>query len=80
MKSGSTTFFRGKDHGESGDQVFIQGHAAPGIYARAFLEGRLTENQLNGFARTVVPWRRPSFLPHPRLMPDFWEFRPSRWA
>src|SRR5215475_6905599 len=46
---GFNHFFRGKDHGESGDQVFFQGHAAPGIYARAFLEGRLTEHQLNGF-------------------------------
>src|SRR6185437_6026361 len=46
---GFNHFFRGKDHGESGDQVFIQGHAAPGIYARAFLEGRLTETQLDGF-------------------------------
>jgi pyruvate dehydrogenase E1 component len=46
---GYNHFFRGKEHGESGDQVFFQGHAAPGIYARAFLEGRLTEHQLNGF-------------------------------
>src|SRR5213079_510982 len=46
---GFNHFFRGKDHGESGDQVFIQGHASPGIYARAFLEGRLSEAQLDGF-------------------------------
>src|SRR6202046_4086010 len=72
---GFNHFFRGKDHGESGDQVFFQGHAAPGIYARAFLEGRLTENQLNGF-RQELSHRGgglPSY-PHPRLMPDFWEF------
>ena len=72
---GFNHFFRGKDHGESGDQVFFQGHAAPGIYARAFLEGRLSENQLNGF-RQELSHRGgglPSY-PHPRLMPDFWEF------
>src|SRR5215472_2428152 len=50
---GYNHFFRGKDHGESGDQVFFQGHAAPGIYARAFLEGRLTEQQLNGFRQEL---------------------------
>jgi pyruvate dehydrogenase E1 component len=72
---GFNHFFRGKDHGESGDQVFFQGHAAPGIYARAFLEGRLTEDQLNGF-RQELSHRGgglPSY-PHPRLMPGFWEF------
>src|SRR5690606_6525326 len=46
---GFNHFFRGKDHGESGDQVFIQGHASPGIYARAYLEGRLPEEKLDGF-------------------------------
>src|SRR5260370_635560 len=50
---GFNHFFRGKDHGESGDQVFIQGHAAPGIYARAFLEGRLSESQLDGFRQEL---------------------------
>jgi pyruvate dehydrogenase E1 component len=73
---GFNHFFHGKDHGESGDQVFIQGHAAPGIYARAFLEGRLTEDQLNGFRQELSHGRGgglPSY-PHPRLMPDFWEF------
>jgi len=72
---GFNHFFRGKDHGESGDQVFFQGHAAPGIYARAFLEGRLSESQLDGF-RQELSHRGgglPSY-PHPRLMPDFWEF------
>src|ERR1700730_13207888 len=72
---GFNHFFRGKDHGESGDQVFFQGHAAPGIYARAFLEGRLAETQLDGF-RQELSHRGgglPSY-PHPRLMPDFWEF------
>jgi pyruvate dehydrogenase E1 component len=73
---GFNHFFHGKDHGESGDQVFIQGHAAPGIYARAFLEGRLTEDQLNGFRQELSHGHGgglPSY-PHPRLMPDFWEF------
>jgi pyruvate dehydrogenase E1 component len=72
---GFNHFFRGKDHGESGDQVFIQGHAAPGIYARAFLEGRLTQAQLDGFRQELSTrgGGLPSY-PHPRLMPDFWEF------
>ena len=57
-----------------GDQVFFQGHAAPGIYARAFLEGRLSEEQLDHFRQEVVPGKGLSSYPHPRLMPDFWEF------
>jgi pyruvate dehydrogenase E1 component len=72
---GFNHFFRGKDHGESGDQVFFQGHAAPGIYARAYLEGRLTEQQLNGFRQELShPGGGLPSYPHPRLMPDFWEF------
>jgi pyruvate dehydrogenase E1 component len=72
---GFNHFFRGKDHGESGDQVFFQGHAAPGIYARAFLEGRLTEQQLNGFRQELsTPGGGLPSYPHPRLAPDFWEF------
>ncbi|HBW21000.1 MAG TPA: pyruvate dehydrogenase (acetyl-transferring), homodimeric type [Actinobacteria bacterium] len=72
---GFNHFFRGKEHGESGDQVFFQGHAAPGIYARAFLEGRLTEQQLNGFRQELShPGGGLPSYPHPRLMPDFWEF------
>ncbi|MBI1799072.1 MAG: pyruvate dehydrogenase (acetyl-transferring), homodimeric type [Candidatus Eisenbacteria bacterium] len=71
---GFNHFFRGKDGGESGDQIFFQGHAAPGIYARAFLEGRLTESQLDHFRREVVRGQGLSSYPHPRLMPDFWEF------
>ena len=70
---GFNHFFRGKDHGVTGDQVFFQGHASPGIYARAFLEGRLTESQLDAFRRESEPGGLPSY-PHPRLMPDFWEF------
>jgi pyruvate dehydrogenase E1 component len=72
---GFNHFFRGKDHGESGDQVYFQGHAAPGIYARAFLEGRLTESQLDGFRQELShPGGGLPSYPHPRLMPDFWEF------
>ncbi len=71
---GFNHFFRGKDGQGSGDQIFYQGHAAPGIYARAFLEGRLTEDQLDHFRRESVPGQGLSSYPHPRLMPDFWEF------
>jgi pyruvate dehydrogenase E1 component len=73
---GFNHFFRGKDHPGGGDQVFIQGHASPGIYARAFLEGRLTEDQLDGFRQDVSrgPGAGLTSYPHPRLMPDFWEF------
>ena len=69
---GFNHFFRGKDDG-AGDQVFFQGHAAPGIYARAFLEGRLTEDQLDHFRRESLGGGLSSY-PHPRLMPEFWEF------
>jgi pyruvate dehydrogenase E1 component len=70
---GFNHFFRGKDDGP-GDQIFYQGHAAPGMYARAFLEGRLTEDQLDHFRREVEPGVGLSSYPHPRLMPGFWEF------
>src|SRR5881296_502503 len=71
---GFNHFFRGKDNGSAGDQIFFQGHAAPGIYSRAFLEGSLTESQLDHFRREVVRGEGLSSYPHPRLMPDFWEF------
>jgi pyruvate dehydrogenase E1 component len=72
---GFNHFFRGKSHPGGGDQVFIQGHASPGIYARAFLEGRLTTDQLDGFRQehSHPGGGLPSY-PHPRLMPEFWEF------
>jgi pyruvate dehydrogenase E1 component len=70
---GFNHFFRGKDGGQPGDHVYFQGHAAPGIYARAFLEGRLTEDQLDHFRREVGGRGLPSY-PHPRLMPEFWEY------
>jgi pyruvate dehydrogenase E1 component len=72
---GFNHFFRGKDDGTSGDHVYFQGHAAPGVYARAFLEGRLSEDDLDHFRREIGrDGRGLSSYPHPRLMPDFWEF------
>ena len=70
---GFNHFFRGKEDGLPGDAVYIQGHAAPGIYARAYLEGRLTEEQLDNF-RMEIGGIGLSSYPHPRLMPDFWEY------
>ena len=66
-------YFKGKADGSPGDAIYIQGHAAPGIYARAFLEGRLTEAQLDNF-RTEIGTDGLSSYPHPRLMPEFWEY------
>jgi pyruvate dehydrogenase E1 component len=72
---GYNHFFRGPDHPGGGDQVFSQGHASPGMYARAFLEGRLTEHQLDGFRQEVShPGGGLPSYPHPRLMPWFWQF------
>jgi pyruvate dehydrogenase E1 component len=73
---GFNHFFRGKDDPGGGDHIFIQGHASPGMYARAFLEGRLTEGQLDGFRQEVSrgAGHGLSSYPHPRLMPEFWEF------
>ena len=72
---GFNHFFRGKDDGTAGDHVYFQGHAAPGIYARAFLERRLEAEDLDHFRREISrPGRGLSSYPHPRLMPDFWEF------
>ena len=72
---GFNHFFRGMDHPGGGDQIFFQGHASPGMYARAFLEGRLSENQLDGFRQEVShAGGGLSSYPHPRLMPDFWQF------
>jgi pyruvate dehydrogenase E1 component len=65
-------FFRGRD-GHEGDFIFFQGHASPGIYARAFLEGRLTEDQLRNFRRELAEKGGLASYPHPWLMPDFWE-------
>ena len=72
---GFNYFFRGKDHPGGGDQVFFQGHASPGMYARAFLEGRLSEDDLDGFRQEVSREQGglPSY-PHPHGMKTFWEF------
>ncbi len=71
---GFNHFFRGKDDPSGGDHVYFQGHSAPGIYARAFLEGRLTLEQLENFRRELRPGGGLSSYPHPRSMPTFWEF------
>ena len=71
---GFNHFFRGKEDDYEGDQIFFQGHASPGIYARAFLEGRLTVEQLENFRRELKPSGGLSSYPHPWLMPNFWEF------
>ena len=71
---GFNHFFRGPDHPGGGDQVFFQGHGSPGIYARAFLEGRLSEAHLDGFRQELSHNPGISSYPHPRLMPDFWQF------
>ncbi|MDE2293039.1 MAG: pyruvate dehydrogenase (acetyl-transferring), homodimeric type, partial [Elusimicrobia bacterium] len=71
---GFNHFFRARDGEREGDLLYIQGHASPGIYARAFLEGRLTQEQLENFRRELKPGGGLSSYPHPWLMPDFWQF------
>ena len=72
---GHNHFFRGADHPGGGDQIFYQGHASPGMYARAYLEGRLSTDQLDGFRQEKShPSGGLSSYPHPRLMPEFWQF------
>jgi pyruvate dehydrogenase E1 component len=70
---GLNHFFRGASADQGGDLVFFQGHSAPGIYARAYLEGRLSEEQLYNFRQEVDGIGLPSY-PHPKLMPGFWQF------
>ncbi|PHS70259.1 MAG: pyruvate dehydrogenase (acetyl-transferring), homodimeric type [Methylophaga sp.] len=70
---GFNHFFKGDNHGNGADMVFFQGHISPGIYARSFLEGRLTEDQLNNF-RFESDGKGLSSYPHPWLMPDYWQF------
>jgi pyruvate dehydrogenase E1 component len=72
---GFNHFFKGHDHPGGSDQIYIQGHASPGPYARAFLEGRLSEAEMDSFRQEKSRAGRglPSY-PHPRLMPDFWQF------
>lgn len=71
---GLNHFFKGKDHPEGADQVFFQAHACPGLYARAFLEGRLSSTHLDNFRRELATEGGLSSYPHPWLMPDFWEY------
>ena len=71
---GFNHFFRGRNENQAGDIVYFQGHASPGIYARAFLEGRLPVEKLEDFRRELKPGGGLSSYPHPWLMPDFWEF------
>ena len=71
---GFNHFFRGRGEGYEGDQIYFQGHASPGFYARAFLEGRITKEQLINFRRDLAPGGGLTSYPHPFLMPDFWEF------
>ena len=70
---GFNHFWKGPDHPKGHDLLFIQGHSSPGIYARAYLEGRINEDQLNNFRREV-DGKGLSSYPHPKLMPDFWQF------
>ncbi|MCC7495794.1 MAG: pyruvate dehydrogenase (acetyl-transferring), homodimeric type [Fimbriimonadaceae bacterium] len=71
---GFNHFFRGPDHPCGGDLIYFQGHATPGIYARAFLEGRLNRDQVLNFRRELQPGGGLSSYPHPWLMPKFWQF------
>jgi pyruvate dehydrogenase E1 component len=70
---GFNHFFRGREHQGGGDHIFFQGHAAPGIYARSYLEGRFDESKLDNFRREALTPGLSSY-PHPRLMPEYWEF------
>jgi pyruvate dehydrogenase E1 component len=74
LEVGFNHFFRARAEGFSGDQVYFQGHASPGIYARAYLEGRLSRAQINNFRRELSAEGGLSSYPHPRLMPEFWQF------
>src|ERR1700737_4551556 len=72
---GFNHFWRAPSDKHPGDMVFMQGHSSPGIYARAYLEGRLSEDQMNHF-RQEVDGKGISSYPHPWLMPEFWQFPP----
>ena len=74
LEVGFNHFFRAPTENHAGDQVYFQGHSSPGIYARAFLEGRLSREKLDNFRRERAPGGGLSSYPHPRLMPDFWQF------
>ena len=71
--AGMNHFWHAPHEGHGGDLIYFQGHSSPGLYSRAFIEGRLTEDQLNSFRQEVDGHGLPSY-PHPKLMPDFWQF------
>ncbi len=71
-------FFRAPNEADGGDLVYYQGHISPGIYSRAFLEGRLTAEQLDHFRQEVDGKGLPSY-PHPKLLPEFWQFQRYQW-
>ena len=73
LGAGFNHFWHAESEGHGGDLVYLQGHSSPGIYARAFLEGRITEEQLNNF-RQETGGKGLSSYPHPKLMPEFWQF------
>jgi pyruvate dehydrogenase E1 component len=74
LEVGYNHFFHGSHHGEPGDFIYFQGHASPGVYSRAFLEGRLTDKNLENFRHELRDVPGLSSYPHPWLMPDFWQF------
>ena len=74
LEVGFNHFFRGKDHECGGDVVYFQGHACPGVYSRAFVEGRIDEQHLENFRRELQDTPGLSSYPHPWLMPNFWEY------
>jgi len=71
---GFNHFWKGPNHADGQDLIYVQGHSTPGIYARAFLEGRISEDQLRGFRKEVTRGKGLSSYPHPWLMPEFWQF------
>jgi pyruvate dehydrogenase E1 component len=77
---GFNHFFRGQGAGQRGDQIYFQGHASPGVYARAFLEGRLTVEQLENFRNELEPDGGCPPTPIPGSCPIFGNFRPCRWV
>src|SRR5438552_6722144 len=74
LEVGYNHFFRGPDAPGGGDQIYFQGHASPGVYARAFLEGRLSPEKMENFRRELAKGSGLSSYPHPWLMPNFWQF------
>ena len=74
LEVGFNHFFRAKNESQDGDIIYFQGHASPGVYARAFVEGRLSGFDLENFRRELKPEGGLPSYPHPRLMPDFWQF------